>query len=81
MSEESFNLASTTEIAKRTSKKYGNLLRVTPDTYFTALDTELGYPWNCRVRCESDPLRTVGLFEVLGARPNQEPSLTGPSET
>lgn len=69
LSQESFILRSNTAISKRVETKYRGLIRVTPDTYFTGVDTQLGYPWNCRVRCESDPMRTVGLFEVVGARP------------
>lgn len=68
LSQAAFILKSNNTISAKVAKRYQGLLRVTPQTYFTDTDTQLGFPWNCKVTCESDPMRTVGLFEVVGAR-------------
>lgn len=72
LSQQSFILKSNTLISKKTADLYQGLLRVRPDTYFTETDTQLAWPWQCRVTCESDPMRTVGLFEVVAARPAEQ---------
>lgn len=68
LTEEQFILRSNNEIRKRIGNRFGDLLQVNPDTYFTGISSQLGYPWNCRVTCSGSVMRTVGLFEVVGAR-------------
>ena len=68
LTEEQFILRSNNEIRKRINTRFGDLLQVEPDTYFSPTSSQLGYPWNCRVRCSGSVMRTVGLFEVVGAR-------------
>ena len=45
-------------------------MAISYDTVFTPMDNQRGYSWNLDINAATDPMRTVGQYNITVSRPD-----------
>jgi hypothetical protein len=70
LSKDEFIERSNEDFGRLIQGRYDNRLAISYDTVFTPMDNQRGYSWSLDINAATDPMRTVGQYNITVSRPD-----------